>query len=71
MKIIVEDHVRNMGTFEGFMKIYYQMCSEYTSNEKAYEATERMYKSYFKKNRYKNFQSFKNSVNERLRNRKK
>lgn len=68
---MIEKHIVELTTHEGFIKQYNLFLSEYNTAKKAYEATERMYKSNFGKEKYSSYHSFKNTRNEKIRNNKK
>jgi len=57
-----QNHILKMQEFIGFYDKWCSMLGYYNTNEQAYEATERIYKNYFGKRRYKNFESFKVTV---------
>jgi len=57
-----QNHILKMQEFIGFYDKWCSMLGYYNTNEQAYEATERIYKNYFGKRRYKNFETFKNTV---------
>lgn len=52
---------------EGFISQFYIFCTEYETQEEAYLATERKYRGFFGKNRYANFESFREIKNRKLR----
>lgn len=56
-----------LDTFDGFCKQFYLYCIDYYTQEKAYEATERLYMSYFHKRRYATWECFKELKNRKLR----
>ena len=62
-----EPHILALLTFEGFCKQFYLFIFEYSSQEKAYEATERMYEKYFGKKKYASFECFRELKNRKLR----
>lgn len=66
-----DKYIQSWETPEGFLKLFYQLCSQYVTNEKAYEAAERMFQAQFGRRRYSCYGSFKNTKNEKVRNRKK
>lgn len=67
----IDSHILELLTPEGFEKQFNLFCCEYNTGEEAYEATERMYINHFKKRRYSDYHSFKNSRNERKRKSRK
>lgn len=56
-------------TAKGFDKLYFDKLKDTNikTNEAAYNAAEEVFKKYFKKNRYKNFDSYRVSKNKRLK----
>lgn len=57
--------------FDGFCDLFYQYCKEYSTQEKAYDAAERIFQSNFGKKKYASWESFKNTRNQKLRSRVK
>ena len=68
---MIEKHIADLTTHDGFVKQYNLFVAEYNNHKEAYEATERLYKSNFGKNKYSDYHSFKNTRNEKIRNSKK
>lgn len=65
---MMEKHILELLEPEGFMKQFYLFCGEYIGDQqKAYEATERLYKQNFGKRRYSNWLCFKEIKNRKLR----
>jgi len=54
---------------EGFYARYCKMIAEYDTNTEAYEATERQFESYFKRRRFKNWESFASMLSQWLKKR--
>ena len=63
-------HIRELDTTEGFIKAFWRFLQDYSTNEKAYEATERLYLKYFDGPKFKNHESFKNTISYLKRNKK-
>ena len=55
----IPNHVLEWQKIEGFSVLFWQLCTDYGTYERAYEAAERQYIRYFKKRRYKNYGSFR------------
>lgn len=70
-KTKIEPYILSLQEFDGFCKLFYQYCKEYTTQEKAYDAAERIYTSHFGKSRFASWESFKNYKNQKLRSRVK
>lgn len=66
-----DPYILNLKTFDGFCTLFYRMCSEYSSQERAYDACERIFKAHFKERRFASWDSFKNYKNQKLREKKK
>lgn len=64
----IDPHILSLLEFEGFLKLFYQFCKEYTTQEKAYEAAERTFISNFRRRKYSNFESFRQVRNRFLKN---
>lgn len=62
-----EKHILELLTNEGYDKRFEQMCVEYDTYEKAFRAVERQFKSYFGKNRYNNYESYRVTRAKRLK----
>lgn len=62
-----EKHILELQEFDGFCKQFYRFCSDYSSQEKAYDATERLHNTYFGKNKYASWECFKEIKNRKLR----
>jgi hypothetical protein len=45
-----------------FIAMWFKMCGRHATHEKAYEAVEEIYSSHYKRNRYKNYESFRRSM---------
>ena len=69
--MIYEDHILAMLTFKGFNKKFESFLLEYDTHERAYDATERLFYSKFKKNKYSSFESFQQFRNRKLREARK
>lgn len=67
----IDPYILNLQTFDGFCTLFYRYCGEYTTQQLAYEASERLYFSHFGKNRFASWESFKNYRNQKLRDRNK
>lgn len=63
MTIKPEKHILVLTTKEGFLAKFCELCSDYSSQEMAYEAAERLHQMYFDKRKYANYESFKSSKN--------
>jgi hypothetical protein len=66
-----EPHILALLEFDGFLKQFMLFCSEYETDEQAFEATERMHARYFGKRKYANWECFRELKNRTLRERKK
>jgi len=44
---------------KGFIECFWEMLSNYATQEESYEAVESIYRSIFGKNKYQNFDSFR------------
>ena len=55
----IPKHIEDLNRIEKFTELFWQLCIDYGTYERAYEAAERIYISYFEKRRYKNYQSFR------------
>ena len=66
----IDPYVASWITCDGFCTLFYRMCGEYGSQDKAYEAAERMYQAHFGERRYASYESFKNTRNQKLRSKK-
>lgn len=64
-------YIDSWATPEGFNRLFELYCKEYSTYEKAYEAAERQHESKFGKKKYASWESFKNTRNQKLRNRVK
>jgi len=51
-----------MQSFQGFYDKWCALLGYYSTNEQAYQATERLYKEHFGTTKYKNFETFKSMV---------
>jgi hypothetical protein len=67
----IDPYIASWITCDGFCTLFYRMCGEYTTQELAYEAAERMYQSQFGERRYASYESFKNTRNQKIRSRNK
>jgi hypothetical protein len=63
----IDPYLRNLLTFDGFLALFYQFCKEYSTQERAYEAAERMFHAYFGKRNYANYESFRQMRNRHLK----
>ncbi len=68
MSQLIDLHIRDLLTPEGFEKKFYEFCVEYDTQFEAYEATERMYETYFGKRKYSEFNSFRVARQKRKKN---
>jgi hypothetical protein len=68
---MIDSYVASWTTPEGFRTLFYRMCGEYSTQEKAYEAAERLYKAQYGVNRYADFESFRQVKNKVLKNGRK
>ena len=66
---IIPSHLLDLGKIEKFTALFYQLCGDYRTYERAYEAVERIYSNYFGMRRYKNYESFR-MARTRLQNNK-
>ena len=55
----IPEHIRKLQEIEHFAGLFWQLCADYGTYERAYEAAERIYQTYFGKRRYKNYESFR------------
>ena len=55
----IPDHILNLQNIEYFYKLILELLCDYGTKERAYNAAERMYFNSFQKNRYKNFESYR------------
>jgi len=67
----IEKHILKLLNTQGFIEKYWEMLSEYSTNEAAYEAAERLYMINFGKQKYKNFESFRVNMSRFLKKDKK
>ena len=65
--MIKEPHILALLEFDGFCNLYYQYCKEYSTQEKAYEAAERIFQNNFGKRKYSDYQSFRQVRNRKLK----
>ena len=54
-----DDHILAMQDIEGFLVQFYSFCKHYRTQEESYEATESMFFTYFKRRRFKDYNSFR------------
>lgn len=66
----IDPYILGLRSPENFIKLFYSYRQHYRTDEKAYEAVERIYTDCFKERRYKNFESFREVKNNRLRKKK-
>lgn len=66
-----EDHILALQELEGFCRQFYLYCGEYGTQQRAYEATERMFQQYFGKRKYADFESFRQVRNRMLKSKQK
>ncbi|MDP2335938.1 MAG: hypothetical protein Q8N05_05730 [Bacteroidota bacterium] len=52
-------HIQKLQQFEDFYKFNLDLRVDYGTNERAYDAAERIYLSYFGVKRYKSFESYR------------
>lgn len=55
----VPEHIKKLHDFEAFYKFNLELRVDYGTQERAYEAAERIYSNYFGKLRYKNYESYR------------
>lgn len=55
----IPDHLKELGKIENFTALFWQLCADYGTFERAYEAAERIYSNYFGERRFKNYESFR------------
>jgi hypothetical protein len=55
----IPEHIQKLQEIEHFVNLFWQMCSDYGTYERAYEACERIYQNSFGQRRYKNYESFR------------
>jgi len=67
--IQIDKYILGLQEFDGFCTLFYRMCGEYSTQEKAYDAAERLYSGHFGKTRFASWESFKNYKNQKLRDR--
>ena len=68
-EVKTDPYIMSWHTAEGFCTLFYRMCGEYSTQEKAYERAEEQFIAQFGVRRYSSFQSFKNCRNNKLKNR--
>jgi len=56
---MIEPYIQELLTVEGFIKRYFDMLSDYGTCQETYYAIERQYHSAFGKNKYSNYDTFK------------
>jgi hypothetical protein len=56
---MIPDHILEMQTIEGFIKIFYEMLPSFSRHEDCYDACEELYFANFKKNRFADYESFR------------
>lgn len=66
----IDPYILGLRSPENFIKMFYSLRQHYTTDEKAYDAVERIYIQCFKERRYKTFESFREVKNNRLRKKK-
>lgn len=54
-----EPYILNWQSVTGFINLYYSLCSDYESGEKAYEAAERNFERYFGHRKYNSYAAFR------------
>lgn len=54
--------IMELNSHKGFIQFFWSMLSDYDTNQKAYEATERNHQRYFGSSRFKNYESFKKTI---------
>jgi hypothetical protein len=67
---MIDPYIASWRTADGFCTLFYRLCAEYHTQEKAYDAAERMFESQFGERRYSSYESFKNTRNNKLKNNK-
>jgi hypothetical protein len=60
-------HILELLDVEGFIRQYWMFIQDYETYEQAYNATERLYKKFFGKNKYSSFTSFKRTYYRHLK----
>ena len=65
--MLYPDHILRMLDFEGFNAKFEELLLEYDTHEQAYDATERIFYSKFRRHRYSCFESFQQFRNRKLR----
>lgn len=55
----IPPHMVELGLIENFTKLFFQLCTDYGTYERAYEAAERLHVQYFEVRRFKNYESFR------------
>lgn len=55
----IPEHIQKLQKIENFYALNVELRIDYGTNERAYEAAERIYKQYFGCTRYKNFDSYR------------
>ena len=55
----IPEHILKLQEFDEFYKLNLQLRIDYGTQERAYEAAERIYSQYFGKTRYKNFETYR------------
>ncbi len=66
----LEPYIRALSTNDGFLDLFYKLCSEYSTPELAYDAVERICLENFGQRRYTNYHCFKNVRNAKIRGKK-
>ena len=66
----IDPYILGLRSPENFITMFYRYRLHYDTDEKAYEAVERIYTQCFHERRYKNFESFREVKNNRLRKKK-
>lgn len=64
----IDPHILRLLEFKGFLDLFYQFCKEYSTQESAYEAAERIFIANFNKRKYSNYESFRQVRNRYLKN---
>jgi len=67
----LEPHLARLMEPIGFIEKFWELCSEYRTQQAAYESTEQLYMSVFGQRKYKNYESFRVNRDRILKNHKK
>lgn len=56
---MLEKHLQRLLTTEGFIEAFWENCADHATQEQAFDAVNRQFKNVFGKDKYKNFESFR------------